>query len=88
VTAAIAAAIEQQGDATRQIARNAAAAAGGTRTVSISIAKVNDVAERSDAGANAVLEAAERMRSEVTNLREVIEDYVSDLNNALRVTTY
>jgi len=88
VTAAIAAAIEQQGDATRQIARNAAAAAGGTRTVSVSIAKVNEVAERSDSGANAVLDAAERMKSEVVNLRDVIDAYISDLNNALSVTTY
>lgn len=88
VTTAIAAAIEQQGDATRQIARNAAAAAGGTRTVSVSIAKVSDVAERSDAGANAVLDAAERMKSEVITLRDVIDAYIADLNNALRVTTY
>ena len=88
LTTAIAAAIEQQGDATRQIARNAAAAAGGTRTVSQSIAKVNDVAERSGAGANAVLEAAERMKSEVITLRGVIDAYIADLNNALRVTTY
>jgi methyl-accepting chemotaxis protein len=88
VTAAIASAIEQQGDATREIARSAAAAAGGTRTVSVSIAKVNDVAERSDAGANAVLDAAERMKSEVITLREVIDAYIADLNNALRVTTY
>ncbi len=88
VTMAIAAAVAQQGDATRKIARNAAAAAGGTRTVSVSIAKVNEVADRSDAGANAVLNAAERMKAEVLTLREVIDCYITDLNAALRVTTY
>ena len=88
ITSAIAAAVTQQGGATHEIARSAAAAANGTRTVSASIATVNDVAIRSDAGAHAVLDAADRMKQEVAVLREIIDSYVSDLNNALRVTTY
>ena len=88
ITVAIASAIEQQRVATATIAQSSAAAANGTRTVSQSITRVSEVAERSDAGAQAVQSAAERMKTEVTSLREVINQYISDLNAALRVTTY
>ncbi len=72
IASAIAAAVEQQGAATNEIARNVEQAANGTKEASVNVTEVNQSAREAGAAAGQVLDAsgelsrqAERLRTEV-----------------------
>ena len=82
VTSAIAAAVEQQGAATREIARNIQHAAGGTSEVSSNIVGVSDASSEAGAAANDVLGASSSLRREAETLRTQIDGFLSEIRAA------
>jgi methyl-accepting chemotaxis protein len=82
ITTAIAAAVEEQGAATREIARNIQHAATGTSEVSSNIIGVSQAS--SDAGAEAgnVLAASGALRREADVLRDEIDAFLSSIRAA------
>ncbi|HEY8332506.1 MAG TPA: HAMP domain-containing methyl-accepting chemotaxis protein [Tardiphaga sp.] len=82
VSAAIAAAVEQQGSATREIARNIQHAAGGTSEVSSNIVGVSQAALEAGSAANEVLGASGELRREADILRAEIDAFLSNIRAA------
>jgi methyl-accepting chemotaxis protein len=82
VTTAIAAAVEQQGAATREIARNIQHAAGGTAEVSSNIVGVSTASEEAGAAAGEVLSASSALRREAEVLRAEIDAFLSNIRAA------
>ncbi len=79
IAAAIAAAVEQQGAATQEIARNIARAADGTREVMGQIADMSAAAGRTGEGARAVLDAAGALEQLSQHLRGDIETFLTEV---------
>ena len=82
VTAAIAAAVEQQGAATREIARNIQHAAGGTSEVSSNIVGVSTASAEAGSAAGEVLNASGALRREADMLRSEIDAFLSNIRAA------
>jgi methyl-accepting chemotaxis protein len=82
VTTAIAAAVEQQGAATREIARNVQHAAGGTSEVSSNIVGVSTASAEAGAAATQVLDASAALRNEAETLRAEIDAFLSNIRAA------
>ncbi len=82
VTTAIAAAVEQQGAATREIAKNIQHAAGGTTEVSSNIVGVSSASAEAGATANEVLNASAALRREAEGLRSDIDAFLSNIRAA------
>ena len=82
VTTAIAAAVEEQGAATREIARNIQHAAGGTSEVSSNIVGVSTASAEAGAAATQVLDASAALRSEAETLRAEIDAFLSNIRAA------
>ncbi len=82
VTTAIAAAVEQQGAATREIARNIQHAAGGTSEVSSNIVGVSQASIEAGAAASEVLSASGELRREADTLRAEIDTFLLDIRAA------
>jgi methyl-accepting chemotaxis protein len=82
VTTAIAAAVEQQGAATREIARNIQHAAGGTTEVSGNIAGVSAASAEAGAAAADVLNASAALRREAEGLRAEIDAFLTSIRAA------
>jgi methyl-accepting chemotaxis protein len=82
VTTAIAAAVEEQGAATRDIARNIQHAAGGTGEVSSNISGVSSAAAEAGAAAAEVLNASAALRRESEGLRTEIDAFLSNIRAA------
>jgi methyl-accepting chemotaxis protein len=82
VTTAIAAAVEQQGAATREIARNIQHAAGGTSEVSSNIVGVSTASAEAGAAATQVLDASAALRSEAETLRAEIDAFLGNIRAA------
>jgi methyl-accepting chemotaxis protein len=82
VTAAIAAAVEQQGAATREIARNIQHAAGGTAEVSSNIVGVSTASTEAGTAAGAVLSASDALRREADMLRSEIDVFLGNIRAA------
>ena len=82
VTAAIAAAVEQQGAATREIARNIQHAAGGSSEVSGNIVGVSTASAEAGAAASEVLSASGALRREAGILRSEIDAFLSNIRAA------
>jgi len=82
VTTAIAAAVEQQGAATREIARNIQHAAGGTSEVSSNIIGVSTASSEAGSAASAVLSASGALRHEASVLRAEIDAFLSNIRAA------
>ena len=82
VTTAIAAAVEEQGAATREIARNIQHAAGGTTEVSGNIAGVSAASAEAGAAAADVLNASAALRREAEGLRGEIDVFLSNIRAA------
>src|SRR5512139_720548 len=82
VTTAIAAAVEQQGAATREIARNIQHAAGGTSEVSSNIVGVSTASAEAGAAANEVLGASDALRREADVLRSEIDVFLTNIRAA------
>ena len=82
VTTAIAAAVEQQGAATREIARNIQHAAGGTSEVSSNIVGVSTASAEAGAAASEVLSASDALRREADVLRSEIDAFLGNIRAA------
>jgi methyl-accepting chemotaxis protein len=82
VTTAIAAAVEQQGAATREIVRNIQHAAGGTSEVSSNIVGVSTASAEAGAAAGEVLTASSALRREADVLRAEIDAFLSNIRAA------
>jgi methyl-accepting chemotaxis protein len=82
VTTAIAAAVEEQGAATREIARNIQHAAGGTSEVSSNIVGVSSASTEAGAAASEVLNASSALRREADVLRAEIDAFLSNIRAA------
>jgi methyl-accepting chemotaxis protein len=82
VTTAIATAVEEQGAATREIARNIQHAAGGTGEVSSNIVGVSSAATQAGTAAGQVLTASDALRREADVLREEIDAFLSNIRAA------
>jgi methyl-accepting chemotaxis protein len=82
VTTAIAAAVEEQGTATREIARNIQHAAGGTSEVSSNIVGVSTASAEAGSAAGEVLSASGRLRHETDVLRSEIDAFLSNIRAA------
>jgi methyl-accepting chemotaxis protein len=82
VTTAIAAAVEQQGAATREIARNIQHAAGGTAEVSSNIIGVSTASTEAGSAASEVLGASGALNREAEILRSEIDAFLSNIRAA------
>ena len=82
VTTSIAAAVEQQGAATREIARNIQHAAGGTSEVSSNIVGVSCASAEAGSAASEVLNASGALRRETDVLRAEIDAFLSNIRAA------
>jgi len=82
VTTAIAAAVEQQGAATREIARNIQHAAGGTTEVSGNIAGVSAASAEAGVAAADVLNASAALRREAEGLRAEVDAFLTNIRAA------
>ncbi len=82
ISTAIAAAVEEQGAATREIALNVEPAAIGPREVNSNIAGVNDAAAKSGEAANSVLDAAVALNNQSDALRYMVETYLKEIEAA------
>jgi methyl-accepting chemotaxis protein len=82
VTTAIAAAVEEQGAATREIARNIQHAAGGTSEVSSNIVGVSSASTQAGSAAGEVLTASDALRREADVLRSEIDAFLSNIRAA------
>jgi len=82
VTTAIAAAVEEQGAATREIARNIQHAASGTSEVSSNIVGVSQASSEAGMSAADVLSASLGLRKEADMLRNEIDTFLSQMRAA------
>ena len=82
VTTAIAAAVEEQGAATREIARNIQHAAGGTSEVSSNIVGVSSASTEAGTAAGEVLTASGALRREADVLRAEIDAFLENIRAA------
>jgi methyl-accepting chemotaxis protein len=82
VTTSIATAVEQQGTATREIARNIQHAAGGTSQVSSTIVGVSNASAEAGSAANEVLNASAALRREAEGLRADIDAFLGNIRAA------
>ncbi len=82
VAATIAAAVEEQGAATQEIARSIQQAAEGTEQVAVNIAAVNEAAGEAGGSAQSVLASAETFDREATGLRTEVERFLAEVKAA------
>jgi methyl-accepting chemotaxis protein len=82
ITSAISLAVEQQGTATQEIARNVQEAALGTGQVSSNIASVNYAAEKTGSASNSVLASAEQLSKQAVNLRADVDRFLGNIRAA------
>jgi methyl-accepting chemotaxis protein len=79
---AIAAAIEEQGSATKEIARSVQEAARGTQEVNSNISGVQRAADETGAASNHVLGAAEQLSSQSRDLADQVNRFLSAVRAA------
>jgi methyl-accepting chemotaxis protein len=79
---AIASAVEQQGAATQEIARNVSQAAKGTAEVSSNIAGVSAAAEQTGTAASAVLASANELSKNSEALKAYVESFLKEVRAA------
>jgi methyl-accepting chemotaxis protein len=82
IATAIALAVEQQGSATQQIARNVQEAAQGTGKVSSNIVGVNQAAGKTGAAASQVLTSAEQLSGQAASLRADVDRFLVNIRAA------
>jgi methyl-accepting chemotaxis protein len=75
ITTEVVTGIEQQSLATGEIARNVAQASEGTVVVTENIAGVTASAERTDGAAVEMVEAAQRLAADMSELRRLVDRY-------------
>jgi methyl-accepting chemotaxis protein len=79
ISTTIAAAMEEQGAATREIARNVDQAASGTATVSRNISEVIKAADDTGTAAEAVLAASDQLSRQTEGLRGDYQTFIQDV---------
>jgi methyl-accepting chemotaxis protein len=82
IATAIASAVQQQGSATQEIARNVQEAAQGTGMVSSNIVGVNDAAGKTGVAAGRVLVSAEQLSSQAAMLRTDVDRFLANIRAA------
>jgi methyl-accepting chemotaxis protein len=82
IAAIIAAAVEQQGAATQEIARNVQQAANGTNDVAANIADVKRVAGETGSASGQVLSAAKELSVEGTKLKSEVDKFLDTVRAA------
>jgi methyl-accepting chemotaxis protein len=82
ITTAIASAVEEQGSATKEIARNVQEAAQGTSMVSSNIGSVTDAAGETGAAAGRVLASAEELNRQADALRAKVDGFLVNIRAA------
>ena len=82
ITASIATAIEQQGLATREIARNVQEASAGTSQVSSNVTGISEAAADTGRVASRVNSASERVHGEVETLKREVTQFLQRLTSA------
>jgi methyl-accepting chemotaxis protein len=82
IAEAIAAAVEEQGAATREITRNVQAAADGANAVSSNIMGVNEAAHETGAVSVEVLASAEKLGRQAAALRADVDSFLANIRAA------
>ncbi len=82
ISTGIASAVEQQGAATREIARNVQQASNGTHAVSRNIAGVTQAAEEAGMASSQVLDSARQLSAEAEMLRRTVDGFVAKIRAA------
>ncbi|MDD4868811.1 MAG: methyl-accepting chemotaxis protein, partial [Mycobacterium sp.] len=82
ISTTIASAVEEQGAATQEIARNVQEAAMGTQEVSINISAVNAAALDTGAAARQMLGAANALNQEADGLRVEVDAFLKEIKAA------
>jgi methyl-accepting chemotaxis protein len=82
IATAIALAVEQQGAATQEIARNVEEAAKGTQEVSSNIGGVTEAANSTGAVANQVLASARALSGQSGELRGLVQSFLTQVKAA------
>jgi methyl-accepting chemotaxis protein len=82
IATTIAAAVEEQGAATREIARNVQEAARGTEEVSTTISCVQHAANETGTAANQVLGAADQLSHQATDLTSQVNQFLENVKAA------
>ena len=82
ISAAIATAIEQQGSATREIARNVEGASSGTQSVSASIAHVSEAATQTGGAAKIMLDAVAKLAERSTLVQGKVSEFLREIRSA------
>jgi methyl-accepting chemotaxis protein len=82
ISAAIAAAMEQQNATTAEITRNVQQAAQGTEEVTGNITQVNQAATRTGGAAGEVLSASHTLASQAESLRRQVEGFLANIRAA------
>lgn len=82
ITTTIAAAVEEQGVATREISSSVANTAAGTAEVTENIADVSDAAKSVEKASSRVMESITGLKSESVRLKEVVDTFVTGIRSA------
>ena len=82
ISTSIAAAMEQQGAATQEIARNVQEAARGTTEVSSNITGLNQIVEETGAASVEVLGASDELGQQAEQLRARVGTFLADIRSA------
>ena len=82
IATTIAAAVEEQDSATREIARSVQQAAAGTSEVSLNVAGASQAADQSRILANNVMVASGELNQQATALFESVDSFLAGLRNA------
>ena len=78
----IAGAVDQQSASTREIGRSADEAAHGTSTVSENLTVISNTAKAATGGVEKVIDAADSLTRQATNLRREVERFLEELRAA------
>ncbi|MBK8174018.1 MAG: cache domain-containing protein [Rhodospirillales bacterium] len=82
ISASIAAAVEEQGAATKDIARSVDEAAQGTQQVNSNISGVTEAAEHTGSASERVLKAASLLAGQAEDMRTFVNRFLSDVRAA------
>jgi methyl-accepting chemotaxis protein len=82
ISTTIASAVEEQGAATREIARNVSEASKGTQEVSSNISGVAHAAGETGRGASETLSAANNLGTQSENLSQAVEGFIMKVRHA------
>ena len=82
IATTIAAAVEEQDSATREIARSVQQAAAGTSEVSLNVAGASQAADQSRTLANNVMVASGQLNQHATALSDSVDSFLAGLRNA------